>query len=95
MFLKTVCSVEGDAVLVVVAERNIGILFRKLIAQSEGHVRRQLIADANGAAVAMQVFVDKSAGIIGILKKHFGRKQGITNDIPRHCMPDVIQGNKV
>src|SRR6266550_3648153 len=53
LFLKAVSAVEGDAVLGVVAKRNIRILFRKLIAQSEGNVRRQLIANGNGTAVTM------------------------------------------
>src|SRR5437588_11056042 len=79
LFLKAVSAVERDAVLGVVAERNIGILLRKLIPQSEGNMGGKLIANGNGAAVTMQMLVDKPNGVIGILKKHFGRKQGITN----------------
>src|SRR4029077_6816209 len=93
--LKAVCAVEEDAVLSVTAERNIGIFFRKLIAQTEGNVRRQLIAEGYGTAVTMHVFVEKPAGVSSILIERFGRKQGITNEVPGQCVPDIVQGNKV
>src|SRR4030095_6690706 len=94
-FLETVGAVERDAVLGVVAEWNIGIFFDELIAQAKGDVRRQLIPDGNSAAVTMEMLIDEAAGFIGMLIEYLGRKQGVADDVPDDCVPDVIEGNKV
>src|SRR5437588_6613706 len=65
---------ERDAILGVVAERNIGILFRKLIAQSERNVWCQLIADGNGTAryarIALSIYGKRSEEHTSELQSH-------------------------
>ena len=53
--LETVSAVDRNAVLVVIAQQQVGVFARALIADAESDVRRQLIAQGNCAADATKM----------------------------------------
>ena len=55
----------------------------------------QLIADRDRAPITLKMFVNETARIIRILVEKLGRKQGVTDNIPRDGVTDIIQGNIV
>ena len=59
--LETVSTVERNPVLLVIAQRLVGLLLGILVAEAERDVRGQLIAQGRRAAIALNVFGEEAA----------------------------------
>src|SRR5260370_13827780 len=92
--LETESAADRNAVLVVIAQQQVGVFARALIADAESDVRRQLIAEGNCAADAMKMFprarrnrtekTGEAARFFGVFNKQLGRKQRVADHIPTH-----------
>ena len=77
--LETVCAVDRNAVLIVIAQKQIGIFACALIAHSQSDMGGQLVAESNCAADAMEMFggaewnrtekAGETAGLFCVFKK--------------------------
>src|ERR1700736_419770 len=104
-FLETVSAVDRNAVLVVIAQQQVGVFARALIGDAESDVRRQLIAEGNCAADPMKMLAraqwnrtentGEAARFFGVFKKELGRKQRVADQIPSQGMANVIEGDVV
>src|ERR1700737_3765092 len=85
--LETVRAVDRNAVLIVVAQKQIGVFACALIAHSQSDVGRQLIAESNCAADSTEMFggaewnwTEKSgetAGLFCVFKKELRREERV------------------
>jgi len=55
-FLETVSAVDRNAVLIVIAQQQVGIFARSLITRTQRDVGRQLIADGDCTTDALKMF---------------------------------------
>ena len=55
-FLETVSAVDRNAVLIVIAQQQVGIFARSLITRTQRDVGRQLIADGDCTTDAVKMF---------------------------------------
>jgi len=55
-FLETVCAVNRNAVLIVIAQQQVGIFARSLITRTQRDMGRQLVADSDCATYALEMF---------------------------------------
>src|ERR1700730_1003944 len=95
LFLETICAVDRNAVLIVIAQEDVRLFGCALIADPEGDVRRQLIAECNCAAESLKMFVEKAARFIGIFVEKLSRKKRAADQIPSQRVPNKIQGDVI
>src|SRR5204863_4956583 len=104
-FLESVSVVDRNAVLIVIAQKQIRVFACALIAHSQGDVGCQLVAQGNCAADSMEMFrgaewngteyAGETAGLLCVFVEKFGREKRVANQIPSDGMAHVIQGDVV
>ena len=104
-FLVTVCAVDRNAVLIVIAQKQIGVFARALIAHSQRDVGCQLVAESNRAADAMEMFwgaewnwtekAREPAGLFCVFIEKLCREESVANQVPGQRMPNVIESDVV
>src|SRR5947208_9562065 len=94
--LETLSAVDRNAVLVVIAQQQVGVFARALIADAESNVRRQLIPEGNRAADPMKMLAcaqwnwtenpGETARFFGVCTKELSRKQRVADQMPGQGM---------